>query len=104
MDGAGTRVRDGLVDALERVDRRFYHRGLHRHARVAAWWQTMFLKNGPPTLRLIENALVGPIIAILSFVCSVGNIPLASHFWANGSVSAAWSRLSTAICLSSRSS
>ncbi len=36
------------------------------------------------TLRLIENTLVGPIIAILSFVCSVGNIPLASHLWSNG--------------------
>jgi hypothetical protein len=35
-------------------------------------------------LRLIENAAVGPIIAILSFVCSVGNIPLASLLWANG--------------------
>ncbi len=48
------------------------------------WWQKAFLQNGPDALRLIENALVGPIIAILSFVCSVGNIPLASHLWANG--------------------
>ena len=43
-----------------------------------------FCKAGPATLRLIENALVGPIIAIASFVCSVGNIPLASHLWSNG--------------------
>ena len=49
-----------------------------------AWWRTLFLEVGPPALRLIENALVGPIIAILSFVCSVGNIPLASHLWSNG--------------------
>ncbi len=49
-----------------------------------SWWQTLFLENGPAPLRLIENALIGPIIAILSFVCSVGNIPLASHLWANG--------------------
>jgi hypothetical protein len=49
-----------------------------------AWWQTLFLRSGPTPLRLIENALVGPIIAIISFVCSVGNIPLASHLWANG--------------------
>ncbi len=48
------------------------------------WWQTLFLQSGPPALRLVENALVGPIIAIISFVCSVGNIPLASHLWANG--------------------
>ncbi|MGH7936057.1 MAG: permease, partial [Chthoniobacterales bacterium] len=49
-----------------------------------AWWQTLFLQTGPAPIRLIENALVGPIIAIISFVCSVGNIPLASHLWANG--------------------
>ena len=48
------------------------------------WWKALFIETGSPTLRLIENALVGPIIAILSFVCSVGNIPLASLLWANG--------------------
>ena len=31
-----------------------------------------------------ENALVGPIIAVLSFVCSVGNIPLAAVLWSGG--------------------
>ena len=41
-------------------------------------------ENGPPTLRLIENALAGPIIVIRSFVCSVGNIRLASHLQADG--------------------
>jgi len=49
-----------------------------------AWWQGLFLTNGPAPLRLVENAVVGPIIALLSFVCSVGNIPLASVLWANG--------------------
>lgn len=49
-----------------------------------AWWQVLFLQSGPAPLRLIENAIVGPLIAIGSFVCSVGNIPLASHFWASG--------------------
>ncbi len=49
-----------------------------------AWWQTAFLQSGPPFLRLLENAIVGPLVAIASFVCSVGNIPLASHLWANG--------------------
>jgi uncharacterized membrane protein YraQ (UPF0718 family) len=48
------------------------------------WWKALFLENGPPILRLVENALVGPIIAVLSFVCSVGNIPLASLLWSNG--------------------
>ena len=50
----------------------------------ADWWKGLFIETGSPVLRLIENAAVGPIIAILSFVCSVGNIPLASLLWANG--------------------
>jgi uncharacterized membrane protein YraQ (UPF0718 family) len=48
------------------------------------WWETLFLESGPPLVRLIENALVGPIIAVISFVCSVGNIPLASLLWSHG--------------------
>jgi len=32
----------------------------------------------------VENAVVGPLIAMASFVCSVGNIPLASWLWSNG--------------------
>jgi uncharacterized membrane protein YraQ (UPF0718 family) len=48
------------------------------------WWQALFLQSGPPVVRLIENALVGPIIAMISFVCSVGNIPLASLLWSHG--------------------
>ena len=48
------------------------------------WWEGLFLQTGPPVVRLIENALVGPIIATISFVCSVGNIPLASLLWSHG--------------------
>lgn len=48
------------------------------------WWKALFIETGSSPLRLIENAAVGPIIAILSFVCSVGNIPLASLLWAHG--------------------
>ena len=50
----------------------------------ADWWKGLFIETGSPILRLVENAAVGPIIAILSFVCSVGNIPLASLLWTNG--------------------
>jgi uncharacterized membrane protein YraQ (UPF0718 family) len=50
----------------------------------ADWWKALFLETGSDWLRLIENAAVGPIIAIASFVCSVGNIPLASLLWAHG--------------------
>jgi uncharacterized membrane protein YraQ (UPF0718 family) len=48
------------------------------------WWQTLFLENGPAWLRLIENCVVGPLIAMASFVCSVGNLPLAAHLWSSG--------------------
>ena len=48
------------------------------------WWQALFLRSGPAWLRLIENCVVGPLIAVGSFVCSVGNIPLAAHLWSAG--------------------
>ena len=48
------------------------------------WWEALFLQSGPSVVRLIENALVGPLIAMISFVCSVGNIPLANLLWAHG--------------------
>src|SRR5215211_646669 len=43
-----------------------------------------FLTDAPDVLRVPENALIGPLIAVLSFVCSVGNIPLAAILWAGG--------------------
>ena len=49
------------------------------------WWQALFLPaNTPAPLRLVENCVVGVIIAMASFVCSVGNIPLASLLWSGG--------------------
>ncbi len=47
-------------------------------------WKALFLQGGPGWLRLVENAVVGPLIAVASFVCSVGNIPLASVLWSGG--------------------
>lgn len=44
----------------------------------------IFLTDAPPALRTIENVIVGPLIAVLSFVCSVGNIPLAAVLWTGG--------------------
>jgi hypothetical protein len=44
----------------------------------------LFIVHAPAPLRLAENVLVGPLIAILSFVCSVGNIPLAAVLWSGG--------------------
>ena len=55
---------------------------------LAAWvpesfWQTFFLSNNP-TLAKIEGPLVGPLVAMVSFVCSVGNVPLAAVLWRGG--------------------
>lgn len=47
-------------------------------------WQTLFVQQGPFLLRLVENAIVGPIMAIASFVCSIGNIPTAAVLWHGG--------------------
>jgi uncharacterized membrane protein YraQ (UPF0718 family)/YHS domain-containing protein len=44
----------------------------------------LFIVHAPAPLRLLENVLVGPLIAALSFVCSVGNIPLAAVLWSGG--------------------
>jgi uncharacterized protein len=44
----------------------------------------LFLTDAPPAVRLLENVIVGPLVAILSFVCSVGNVPLAAVLWAGG--------------------
>ncbi len=44
----------------------------------------LFITDAPPLLQTIENVLVGPLIAILSFVCSVGNVPLAAVLWSGG--------------------
>jgi uncharacterized protein len=47
-------------------------------------WKVLFLTDVPPPVRLLENVVVGVIIAVASFVCSVGNIPLAALLWSGG--------------------
>jgi uncharacterized membrane protein YraQ (UPF0718 family) len=49
-----------------------------------SFFNSLFLTDGPAPVRLLENVIVGPIIAVLSFVCSVGNIPLAAVLWSGG--------------------
>ncbi len=49
-----------------------------------SFWNSLFLQAGPAPLRVIENAIIGPIIAVISFVCSVGNVPLAAILFAGG--------------------
>jgi uncharacterized protein len=47
-------------------------------------FEAVFVTDAPPVVRTIENVIVGPLIAVLSFVCSIGNIPLAAILWAGG--------------------
>jgi uncharacterized membrane protein YraQ (UPF0718 family)/YHS domain-containing protein len=44
----------------------------------------LFVQNAPGVVTAIENVTVGPVIAVLSFVCSVGNVPLAAVLWSGG--------------------
>ncbi len=48
------------------------------------FFESLFIRNAPAPLPTIENVLIGPIIAVLSFVCSVGNVPLAAVLWSGG--------------------
>ncbi len=46
-------------------------------------WHAMFL-TGHGWWTSVENAVVGPFVAIISFVCSIGNVPLAAALWKGG--------------------
>jgi uncharacterized membrane protein YraQ (UPF0718 family) len=57
---------------------------------IAAWvpqtfWQSFFLADHPGWV-VVWGPIVGPIVAIVSFVCSIGNVPLAAVLW-NGGIS-----------------
>jgi uncharacterized membrane protein YraQ (UPF0718 family)/YHS domain-containing protein len=49
-----------------------------------SFFNRLFITDTGGAPRLLENVIVGPIVAALSFVCSVGNIPLAAVLWAGG--------------------
>ncbi len=55
---------------------------------LAAWvpdevWRTFFLSSRPD-LAMLWGPLVGPLVAVVSFVCSIGNVPLAAVLWSGG--------------------
>ncbi len=47
-------------------------------------WQALFLSHLSAGWRLLAEALVGPLVAMLTFVCSIGNVPLAATLWGGG--------------------
>ena len=57
---------------------------------IAAWvpdsfWHNFFISDHP-VLSVVWGPIVGPIVAVVSFVCSIGNVPLAAVLW-NGGIS-----------------
>ena len=48
-----------------------------------SFWQSLFISNHG-FLSALENAVIGPFLAFVSFVCSVGNVPLAAALWHAG--------------------
>jgi len=57
---------------------------------IGAWvpnsfWQHLFL-TGHPLAAKLWGPVIGPVISVLSFVCSIGNVPLAGVLW-NGGIS-----------------
>jgi uncharacterized protein len=44
----------------------------------------LFLTDAPAAVQTLWGAFVGPLIAVLSFVCSIGNVPLAAVLWSGG--------------------
>ncbi|MGB9377745.1 MAG: permease [Mycobacteriales bacterium] len=64
--------------------------GLLLAGAAAAWvpatfWQGLFLENHH-LLATLWGPIIGPVVALLSFVCSIGNVPLAAVLW-NGGIS-----------------
>ncbi len=55
---------------------------------VAAWVPDSFWRHffavGHPTLSKVWGPLIGPVVSMLSFVCSIGNVPLAGVLWNAG--------------------
>ena len=50
-----------------------------------SWWQSLFFESHPAVAK-VWGPLIGPFVAIFSFVCSIGNVPLAAVLW-NGGIS-----------------
>jgi uncharacterized membrane protein YraQ (UPF0718 family)/YHS domain-containing protein len=48
-----------------------------------SWWRSLFA-TGHGVWSSLENVLLGPLLAVISFVCSIGNVPLAAALWSGG--------------------
>ena len=48
------------------------------------FFNALFVTDAPPAVQTLENVIAGPVIAVLSFMCSIGNVPLAAVLWSGG--------------------
>ncbi len=49
-----------------------------------SFFNALFLTGAPKGVQVVWGAFIGPLIAVASFVCSVGNVPLAAVLWSGG--------------------
>ncbi|CAB4671516.1 unannotated protein [freshwater metagenome] len=81
-DAAGYTIGDFKMLRVELIVG-FLVAGLAAKLIPTSFWGALFL-SGNGLFSSIENAIIGPFIAFISFVCSVGNVPLASALWHGG--------------------
>ena len=81
-DAAGYTVAD-LTMLRREIVVGFVAAGFIAVAVPLGFWNAVFL-HGHGVWTLIENAVLGPFVAIISFVCSIGNVPLAAALWKDG--------------------
>ena len=82
FDAAGFTMGDLMMLRFELVGG-FLVAGFFDKLIPVSFWNAFFIAKGG-AVAAIENALIGPIISAFSFVCSVGNIPLAAALWNKG--------------------
>jgi len=81
-DAAGYTVSD-LTMLRKELVAGFVIAGFADAAVPASFWQSLFI-TGHGFWSTLENVALGPFLAIISFVCSIGNVPLAAALWTGG--------------------
>jgi YHS domain-containing protein/uncharacterized membrane protein YraQ (UPF0718 family) len=81
-EGAGYAVSDVTMLRKELLIG-FVVAGFAAMAVPVRWWQALFV-TGHGWLSSVENVIVAPVLAFVSFVCSVGNVPLGAALWKGG--------------------
>ncbi|HZC42161.1 MAG TPA: permease [Streptosporangiaceae bacterium] len=81
-DAAGYTVSD-LTMLRREIVLGFLIAGFADTAVPVSFWQSLFI-SGHGFWSVLENVVLGPFLAIISFVCSIGNVPLAAALWTGG--------------------